>query len=135
MLCSPVVEVSNVSLLLHPIIYHQNTFPHSALIHSFSVDIYDGPGEPMTYHGNTWTSKVSVREVCEAIAKYAFVSSPYPVLLSAEVHCGLEQQDMLFDIMTETLGDALVRAPVNGRLMIEVLPSPEDPFEGVYTSR
>lgn len=90
------------------------------------MDIYDGPREPMIYHGNTLTSKVSVREVCEAIAKYAFVSSPYPVLISAEVHCGVEQQDMLFNIMLKAFGDALVQAPVDGRPRIEVLPSPED---------
>ena len=55
-----------------------------------TVDIYDGDCEPAVCHGRTSTSKVPVREVCEAIAKYGFVTSPYPVTVYAEVHCGLD---------------------------------------------
>lgn len=80
----------------------------------------------MIYHGKTWTSKVSLREVCEAIMKYGFVSSPYPIIISAEIHCGVAQQDMMVDIMTSVFGDALMHAPINGRPCIAVLPSPED---------
>lgn len=90
------------------------------------VDIYDGDNEPVIYHGKTLTSKVSLREVCQAIAKYAFVASPYPLIISAEVHCGIEQQDMMVKIMTEVFGDALIRAPVEGRPKIDALPSPEE---------
>jgi phosphatidylinositol phospholipase C delta len=90
-----------------------------------AVDIYDGDEEPIIYHGKTWTSKVSLRDVCLAIAKYAFVASPYPIIISAEVHCGLAQQDIMVDIMTKVFGDALIRAPVEGRPKIETLPSPE----------
>jgi phosphatidylinositol phospholipase C delta len=62
----------------------------------------------------------------QAIAKYAFVSSPYPVLLSCEVHCGLVQQDMLVDIMTQAFGPALVKAPLEEHVTkIVALPSPE----------
>lgn len=95
-------------------------------LNSLTVDIYDGDHEPMIYHGNTLTSKVSLRDVCHAIAKYSFVTSPYPVLISAEVHCGVAQQDKIVDIMTEVFGDAIVQAPVEGRPKIETLPSPED---------
>jgi len=69
---------------------------------------------------------VSLRKVCEAIAKYAFVVSPYPVIISAEVHCGIPQQEMIASIMHEVLGESLVSAPVQGRPKITVLPSPED---------
>jgi len=58
--------------------------------------------------------------------KYGFVTSPYPIIISAEVHCGLTQQDMLANIMRNAFGDALVSAPVDGRPKIDVLPSPED---------
>ncbi|KAJ7026291.1 1-phosphatidylinositol-4,5-bisphosphate phosphodiesterase 1 [Mycena alexandri] len=92
---------------------------------SVEMDIYDGPREPMVYHGKTLTSAVSVREICQAIAKYAFVSSPYPVTLSCEIHCGLVQQDMLVDIMTNAFGSALVRVPVTDQLKLVALPSPE----------
>jgi phosphatidylinositol phospholipase C delta len=78
------------------------------------------------YHGKTFTSKVSVREICRAIAKYAFVASSYPVIISAEIHCGPQQQDMIVSIMTEVFRDALVNAPIEGRPKITQLPSPED---------
>jgi len=90
-----------------------------------SVDIYDGDCEPVIYHGRTLTTKVPVREVCEAIMRYGFVTSPYPIIISAEVHCGLTQQDMLANIMKSVFGDALVSAPIDGRPKIDVLPSPE----------
>jgi phosphatidylinositol phospholipase C delta len=80
----------------------------------------------VVYHGNTLTSKVSVRDICQAIAKYAFVASPYPIIISAEVHCGLAQQDKIVDIMIEVFGDSLIQAPIDGRPKIEALPSPED---------
>ena len=90
------------------------------------MDIYDGDTEPVVYHGRTLTSKVSVREICTAIAKYAFVASPYPIIISAEIHCSVPQQVLLVAIMKEVFGDALVLAPPEGRPKIEVLPSPED---------
>ena len=67
-----------------------------------------------------------MRDICNAIAKYAFVTSPYPVLISAEIHCSVKQQDILVKIMTEVFGESLIRAPVKGRPRISVLPSPED---------
>ena len=80
----------------------------------------------MIFHGKTLTSKVSLREVCNAIAKYAFVTSPYPILISAEVHCGVAQQEKLVDIMTEAFGESLIQAPVGGRPPLTELPSPDD---------
>ncbi|KAH9924976.1 PLC-like phosphodiesterase [Epithele typhae] len=100
-----------------------------ALLHScrsVELDIYDGETEPVVYHGRTWTSKVSVRDVCIAISKYAFMASPYPIIISAEIHCGVTQQAMLVNIMKEVFGPALVIAPPEGRPKIEVLPSPEE---------
>ncbi|KAH8112886.1 PLC-like phosphodiesterase [Phellopilus nigrolimitatus] len=100
-----------------------------ALLHScrsVEIDIYDGESEPVIYHGKTLTSKVPLRDICQAIAKYAFVASPYPVIISAEVHCSVAQQDLIASIMHEVFGTALVAAPVAGRPIIEVLPSPED---------
>ena len=90
------------------------------------MDIYDGDNEPVIYHGKTFTSKVPLRDICQAIAKYAFVASPYPIIISAEVHCSLPQQDLIARIMRESFGDSLVQAPVDNRPKIEQLPSPED---------
>ena len=90
------------------------------------MDIFDGDSEPVVYHGRTLTSKVPVREICTAIAKYAFVASPYPIIISAEIHCAVTQQVQLVAIMKEVFGDALVLAPPEGRPKIDVLPSPEE---------
>lgn len=57
--------------------------------------------------------------------KYGFVTSPYPIIISAEIHCGLTQQDMLASIMKNVFGDALISAPVDDRPKIDLLPSPE----------
>ena len=90
------------------------------------MDIYDGETEPVIYHGKTLTTKVPLRDICNAIARYAFVASPYPVIISAEIHCTLPQQTLIAQIMTEVFGDALVKASTDGGQKIEVLPSPED---------
>ncbi|KZS96863.1 PLC-like phosphodiesterase [Sistotremastrum niveocremeum HHB9708] len=93
---------------------------------SVELDIYDGDTEPCVYHGKTLTTKVSVREICEAIAKYAFISSPYPIIISAEIHCGLPQQEKLAEIMKEVFGDTLIQAPLGDNFDFQCLPSPED---------
>jgi phosphatidylinositol phospholipase C delta len=41
------------------------------------------------------------------------------------VHCGLEQQDKLVDIILDVFKDSIIQAPVDGRPKIEKLPSPE----------
>ncbi|KIP07397.1 hypothetical protein PHLGIDRAFT_89622 [Phlebiopsis gigantea 11061_1 CR5-6] len=100
-----------------------------ALLHScrsVELDIYDGEVEPVIYHGKTLTTKVSLRDICKAISRYAFVASPYPIIISAEVHCTLPQQTLIAHIMMEVFGDALVKASTDGGQKIEVLPSPED---------
>ncbi|KAG8824199.1 Phospholipase C, partial [Serendipita sp. 399] len=83
------------------------------------------PGEPIITHGGTLTSSVSLRKVCEAIERYAFVTSPYPVIISGEVHCCIEQQKVLVNIMREVFGDKLVVAPIEGYDADILLPSPE----------
>lgn len=80
----------------------------------------------MIFHGKTLTTKVPLREVCAAIAKYAFVASPYPIIISAEIHCNLAQQDQVAEIMRAAFGASLVTAPIVGFSSTgEVLPSPE----------
>jgi phosphatidylinositol phospholipase C delta len=61
-----------------------------------------------------------------AIAKYGFVASPYPIIISAEIHCSLPFQDLIAEIMCEVFGDRLVSAPPGERQKIERLPSPEE---------
>jgi phosphatidylinositol phospholipase C delta len=94
-------------------------------IYVLAVDIYDGDKEPIITHGGTLTSKVPLRDMCEAIAKHAFVKSPYPIIISAEIHCGLSQQDKVAEIMKQCFGDALVDKRLDGDLQGGQLPSPE----------
>lgn len=101
---------------------------------SVEVDIWDGDYEPVITHGRTLTGSVSLKHVAQAIAKYAFVASPYPVIISAEMHAGIEQQSMVATIFKEVFGDMLVTAPIKdggwggpGDVEeLEALPSPKD---------
>lgn len=89
------------------------------------MDIWDGEDAPAIYHGRTLTSKVPLADVARAIARYAFVASPYPIIISAEVHCSLKQQDQAAEIMKREFGDMLVMNTLDGEETIENLPSPE----------
>lgn len=63
------------------------------------MDTWDGDnGEPVIYHGRTLTTKIYLDDVCQVIRDYAFVTSPYPIILSIENHCGLEQQARIAEI-------------------------------------
>jgi phosphatidylinositol phospholipase C, delta len=89
------------------------------------VDCWDGAdGRPVVNHGRTLTSKVLFSDVIGAIGKYAFMSSPYPLIISLEVHCGSEQQAVMADILKSTLGDRLVTEPFMTNSF--VLPSPQE---------
>ena len=92
---------------------------------SVEIDCWDGPdGRPIVSHGRTLTSSVFFSDCITVIAKYAFVSSPYPLFLSLEVHCNPEQQQAMVDIMRDTLGDSLVDKPHMTNVLC--LPSPEE---------
>lgn len=62
----------------------------------------------MIYHGHTFTTKISFKSVVDAINRSAFVASPYPVILSIENHCSLQQQARMAHIFMTTFGDKLV---------------------------
>lgn len=63
------------------------------------LDCWDGDdGNPLIYHGHTFTSKIPFLGAVDAINRYAFVASPYPVILSIENHCSLAQQARMAEI-------------------------------------
>ena len=69
------------------------------------LDCWDGDdGAPVIYHGHTFTSKIGFRAVVEAIGQSAFVTSPFPVLLSIENHCSLQQQARMAHIFQVSHG-------------------------------
>ena len=89
------------------------------------IDCWDGQdGRPIVMHGRTMTSSVLFADCISVIGKYAFESSPYPLILSLEVHCNPEQQQAMVDIMIRELGEQLVREPLISPSF--ELPSPED---------
>ncbi|OXB77123.1 UNVERIFIED_CONTAM: hypothetical protein H355_007770 [Colinus virginianus] len=144
------------------------------------VDCWDGPnGEPIVYHGHTFTSKIPFREVVSTLGKYAFQvghwvmlsavgkcdfgegqhcpsqplqrwlllpspptplltqhqegqkhspiapqASDFPVILSLENHCSMEQQEVLAQQLKDILGEQLLTATTDGRVPTQ-LPSPE----------
>ncbi|GJJ77849.1 phosphatidylinositol phospholipase C, delta [Entomortierella parvispora] len=91
------------------------------------LDCWDGSdGQPVIYHGRTLTSKILFRDVIEAISTYAFVNSPYPLILSLEIHCDLEQQETMANIMKTKLGSWLIVAPLPDSNNSEILPSPDE---------
>lgn len=86
------------------------------------LDCWEGPGEPIIYHGWTRTTRIRFEDVVKAINEHAFVTSEYPVILSIEEHCSLDQQRQMARIFKEVFGDKLLTEPVEQ--MAEQLPSP-----------
>uniref|UniRef100_A0A8D2M9C7 Phosphoinositide phospholipase C n=1 Tax=Zonotrichia albicollis TaxID=44394 RepID=A0A8D2M9C7_ZONAL len=90
------------------------------------IDCWDGHNnEPIVYHGHTLTSKIPFRSVIHVIEKYAFMSSPYPLVLSLENHCSPKQQEVMAFCLKSILGDKLLSSPLNGEVDMRRLPSPE----------
>ncbi|XP_055007621.1 1-phosphatidylinositol 4,5-bisphosphate phosphodiesterase delta-1-like isoform X2 [Boleophthalmus pectinirostris] len=90
------------------------------------LDCWDGSDdEPVIYHGYTLTSKILFKDVIKAIKQYAFKTSEYPVILSLENHCSVEQQQVMAHHMSSILGSALVTKPL-GEGMPITFPSPEE---------
>uniref|UniRef100_A0A8B9HW26 Phosphoinositide phospholipase C n=1 Tax=Astyanax mexicanus TaxID=7994 RepID=A0A8B9HW26_ASTMX len=88
------------------------------------IDCWDGSnGEPVVYHGHTFTSKILFKDVIATVAKYAFKTSEYPVILSIENRCNAEQQKIMAQLLKDILGDMLLKTTVDGK--VNVLPSPE----------
>ncbi|CAG8692721.1 4541_t:CDS:10 [Dentiscutata erythropus] len=72
------------------------------------IDCWDGSDGPIVTHGRTLASKIKFQDVISAIRAYAFKTSPYPIILSFEVHCCIEQQSQMASILRNTLGEYLV---------------------------
>ncbi|XP_021250864.1 1-phosphatidylinositol 4,5-bisphosphate phosphodiesterase eta-1 isoform X4 [Numida meleagris] len=90
------------------------------------VDCWDGPdGEPVVHHGYTLTSKIFFRDVAETINKYAFIKNEFPVILSIENHCSIQQQKKIAQYLKEILGDKLDLSSVVTRDSRQ-LPSPQN---------
>lgn len=75
------------------------------------LDCWDGSdGDPVVYHGYTRTSKIRFSDALQTISQYAFIASPYPVILSLEVHTSARQTDRLACLLQSSFGSSLLLA-------------------------
>uniref|UniRef100_A0A1A8P8Z8 Phosphoinositide phospholipase C n=1 Tax=Nothobranchius rachovii TaxID=451742 RepID=A0A1A8P8Z8_9TELE len=89
------------------------------------VDVWDGADEePIVCTGHTLSPPLALRSVLEAIGRFAFVASEYPVIVCLENHCSLQQQKVLVQLLTRILGEWLYRNPPEEGATY--LPSPHD---------
>lgn len=87
------------------------------------LDIFDGDhGEPCITHKRTLITSITLKNALQAIDKYAFVTNPYPVILTIENHVGLPQQKAMTRIFNEVLGNKIYQRPENAA--VTPLPSP-----------
>lgn len=90
------------------------------------LDCWDGANnEPIITHGMTVCSVITFRDAISAINEYGFVASPYPIILSIEQHCCLEQQKVQVDIMKDTFKEKLAVRMASPAGEGATLPSPE----------
>lgn len=96
------------------------------------VDIWDGyidgienndkaNSEPIVSHGRTFTSSISLNNVFKTIKKYAFITSQFPLIISLEINCSIDNQLKVVATLKEVLGDTLVMKPIDDTL---TLPTP-----------
>ncbi|TNN72209.1 Inactive phospholipase C-like protein 2 [Liparis tanakae] len=87
------------------------------------VDVWDGPdGDPVVCTGHTLSPPLALRCVLEAIGKFAFVASQYPLIICLENHCSLPQQKVMWQHLMRILGEKLyTEPPLEGE---SYLPSP-----------
>lgn len=89
------------------------------------IDCWDGEGgRPVVTHGRTMTTKVSFEDCVSTIARYAFHSTPYPLIISLEVHCNPEQQQVMVDLMHKYWKGVMITEPIMTNTID--LPSPEE---------
>ncbi|KAJ8398661.1 hypothetical protein AAFF_G00421890 [Aldrovandia affinis] len=86
------------------------------------LDCWDGPEEPLIYHGWTRTTRIKFEDVVKAINDHAFVTSDFPLVLSIEEHCCVEQQRQMARIFRDVFQDKLLTEPIE--LVADQLPSP-----------
>ena len=88
------------------------------------LDVWDGKDdEPIIYHGYTFTTKIRFKDALKAIKMCAFKKSKYPVIVSIENHCSLEQQVRMAKHLKDVFEDKLLLEPLPEDST--VLPSPE----------
>lgn len=88
------------------------------------IDIWDGENNrPVVTHGHTLTNSIDFEDVIEIIRDYAFLLSPWPLIISLEIKCSLETQRNVISVLEKVLGDMLITEPINDS---QKLPTPNE---------
>lgn len=93
------------------------------------IDVWDGTlpatkeQQPIVTHGHTLTNSIEFKLVIDIIRKYAFITTPYPLIISLEIKCSQESQLKCVSIMKSIFGDMLVMHPLNTE---SIIPSPSE---------
>lgn len=118
----------NTYLSGHQLIGNSKTEMYSyALLSGYrlvELDCWDGENnEPVVTHGMTMTTKLLLKDVLFAIKTSAFKESTYPVILSIELHCSVQQQIKMAEYFKEILKDIYM---INEENPPKDYPSPEE---------
>lgn len=93
------------------------------------IDVWDGIStstkeqHPIVAHGHTLTNSIEFKLVVDIIRKYAFITTPYPLIISLEIRCSQESQLKCVAIMKTIFGDMLV---LHSKVNESIMPSPEE---------
>ncbi|KAH3673707.1 hypothetical protein WICMUC_003523 [Wickerhamomyces mucosus] len=87
------------------------------------IDIWDGDSGPVVTHGKL-TSSAPVKDVFETIKKYSWVVTSFPLFLSFEIHCKIDYQYKIYQLILEIFDDLLQITPL--KINEGKLPSPLD---------
>lgn len=83
-------------------------------VRCIEIDVYDGDmvdGKLVPIVTHTQFLKVTpctLRCCLEAISDTAFVTTPYPVVISFENHCSIKGQQVMVDLLSEIFGKAIL---------------------------
>uniref|UniRef100_A0A3Q0QXS7 Phosphoinositide phospholipase C n=1 Tax=Amphilophus citrinellus TaxID=61819 RepID=A0A3Q0QXS7_AMPCI len=76
------------------------------------LDVWDGADEePLVCTGHSLSPPLLLRCVLEAIGRFAFVASEYPLILCIENHCSPGQQKVMWQHLVKILGESLYTVP------------------------
>ncbi|XP_063725303.1 1-phosphatidylinositol 4,5-bisphosphate phosphodiesterase beta-4-like isoform X2 [Symsagittifera roscoffensis] len=78
------------------------------------LDCWDNKlaNEIIVTHGKAMCSDINFKDVIQAIAETAFVTTPYPLLLSFENHCSKKNQLKMAEYCEHFFGDHLLKQPL-----------------------
>lgn len=79
------------------------------------LDCWDGKtpeDKPIITHGKAMCTDILIEDVIYAIRDCAFVTSDYPVILSIENHCSMNNQYILAKYFDDIFGELLCKEPL-----------------------